>query len=57
MQARLRHGETITVAYDPADPSDATLHPGHHHQGWTAIVLGLAIAATGGFIVWHSHQR
>ena len=56
LQARVRSSETVAVAYDPADPADATLHPGHHHLGWTTIIVGLAIIAAGCFIVWHSHR-
>jgi hypothetical protein len=32
LQARVRSSETVTVAYDPADPADATLYPGHQHR-------------------------
>jgi hypothetical protein len=53
LQARIRSRDTVAVAYNPADPADATLYPGHHQAGWTYMVVGLATAAVGCYIIWH----
>jgi len=48
---KYRTGSTVTVLYDPAQPSRAVLEPGINWQTWLEMAFGLLFAATALFFL------
>lgn len=46
----------VTVAYDPADPSQSTLHTGAHSTAWVAPVMGLSFVVAGLYLFRSSRR-
>ncbi|WP_439624558.1 DUF3592 domain-containing protein [Gemmata sp.] len=45
-------GKEVTAYYDPLDPGRVVLAPGDWPGGGCATILGLAVAGTGGALLW-----
>jgi hypothetical protein len=50
-------GRSVTVAYDPSDPSNSTLNIGAHYTAWIAPVMGLVFLSSGIFLALPNKKK
>ncbi len=50
-------GTSVTVAYNPSDPSQSTLTAGAHYTAWIAPSMGAAFLAAGLFMFRASRKK